>query len=103
MKNYRILIGILVLSLLAVFVYNLPPIHERLAWRVDNLRVTIQRYFNPPEEVVFSPQQQIDVIVQATLSALTHLPTTGTTPPSLTETPLPIPSTLPTAIPERAA
>ena len=44
---------------------DLPPIHDRLAWRVDNLRVAIQRYFNPPEEVVFTPQEQIEVIVQA--------------------------------------
>src|SRR5215204_993922 len=99
MKNFRILIGILALSLLGGLVYNLPPIHARLAWRVANLRVAIQRYFNPPEEVVFTPQEQIEVIVQATLSALTHLPMTGTSLPSSTETPLPIPSTMPTAIP----
>ena len=44
--------GILGLCLLAGFAYNLPPIHDRLAWRVDTLRVQVKRYFNPPEQVV---------------------------------------------------
>jgi tetratricopeptide (TPR) repeat protein len=79
--------------------YNLPPIHDRLAWRVDNLRVAIRRYINPPEEVVFVPQEQVDAIVNATLTA--QAAATPTLPPALTETPLPspAPSQIPTAIP----
>jgi hypothetical protein len=71
---------------------------------VDNVRVAIKRFFNPPEEVVFTPQQQVDAlvdtIVQGTLTALA-----GSTIPStvlhLTETPAPspIPSLMPTHIP----
>jgi len=93
------ILGIAVLCLLAGFVYNLPPIHDRLAWRLDSLRVGIKRYFNPPEQVVFVPQEQVDAIVQGTLTALAPAPTS----PSLTETPLPspIPSLIPTPIPER--
>ena len=56
--------GIVGLCLLAGLAYNLPPIHDRLAWRVDNLRVAIKRYLNPPEQVVFVPQEQVDAIVQ---------------------------------------
>ena len=66
--------GIVGLSLLCGLVYNLPPVHDRLAWRVDNLRVPIKRYFNPPEQVVFVPQEQVDAIVQATLTALAPTP-----------------------------
>ncbi len=79
--------GIVALCLLAVLAYNLPPIHDRLAWRVDNLRVQINRFLNPPEEVVFVPQEQVDAIVAATLTAMA--PTSTATPPALTETPFP--------------
>jgi len=88
------------LCLGAGLAYNLPPIHDRLAWRVDSLRAQIKRFFNPPEEVVFVPQEQVDAIVNATLTALA--PTlTGTPLPVLTETPLPspTPSPVPTPIP----
>jgi hypothetical protein len=93
------ILGITGLCLLAGLIYNLPPIHDRLAWRVDSLRVGIKRYFNPPEQVVFVPQEQVDAIVQGTLTALAPAPTV----PSLTQTPLPspIPSLIPTPIPER--
>lgn len=98
------IVGIVTLCLLAGVAYNLPPIHDRLAWRVDNLRVAIKRYFNPPEEVVFTPQEQIEVIVQGTLTALASEPT-PMFPPGLTETPLPspTPSQIPTPIPDHAA
>jgi hypothetical protein len=69
---------------------------------VDSLLVSIKRYFNPPEEVVFTPQEQIEVIIQATLTALA--PTSTSTPlPQLTETPLPPPSATPTPIPDHAS
>ena len=99
--------GIAFLCLLAGVAYNLPPVHERLAWRVDNLRVAVRRFFNPPEQVVFTPQeeqQQIEAIVQATMSAFAPAPS-GTPLPALTETPFasPVPSLTPTPIPARAA
>jgi tetratricopeptide (TPR) repeat protein len=80
--------------------YHLPPIHDRLAWRVENMRVAIKRYLNPPAEVVFVPQEQVDAIISSTLTAQAPTPTPSL--PSLTETPLPspTPSQIPTAIPE---
>ncbi len=80
------------LCLLAGFAYNVPPIHDRLAWRVENVRVAIKRYFNPPEQVLFVPQEQVDAIVQATLTAMAPTPTS--TPFPITETALPLPSAL---------
>jgi hypothetical protein len=80
-------LGMVGLCLLAAVAYNLPPIHDRLAWRVDNLRVQINRAINPPEEVVFVPQEQVDAIVNATLTAMA--PTAGaTSTPISTGTPL---------------
>lgn len=94
-----LILGVVGLCLLAGIAYNLPPIHDRVAWRVENMRVAIKRYINPPEEVVFVPQEQVDAIVSSTLTAQAPTPTLL---PSFTETPLPspTPSQIPTAIPE---
>ena len=90
--------GIIALCLLGIILYNLPPIHDRLSRRVDSLVVQVRRFFNPPEEVVFTPQEEIDAIVATTLTA--QIPTETLTP-LLTETPLPTPtaSLVPTPIP----
>ena len=94
--------GLVGLCLLAVLAYNLPPIYDRLAWRVDNLRVQINRFLNPPEEVVFVPQEQVQAIVDATMTALASAVAETPTPvPLSTETPLasPTASLVPTPIP----
>jgi tetratricopeptide (TPR) repeat protein len=107
--------GFVLLCLASIVLYNVPPIHERLSPRLAGLRVQAWRYFNPPEEVVFVPEEQIDAIVQATLSALTPSPTTDSaeTPieavdpiepgPTITPTPSPTATPLPTAIPNQVS
>jgi tetratricopeptide (TPR) repeat protein len=81
------LLGLLGVCLLGVIAYKLPPIHDRLAWRVDNVRVQMRRMLNPPEQVVFVPQEQVDAIVQGTMTALAA--PTSTLAPVWTETPTP--------------
>jgi tetratricopeptide (TPR) repeat protein len=99
--------GMVLTCLAGILIYNLPPVHARLAWRVENLRVQIRRAINPPEEAVFVPRQQLEAAVQATLLAMTvtaALPTatlTATPTPATTATPLPSPT--PTPIPAQAA
>jgi hypothetical protein len=108
----KYLLFIPILCVLAILLYNIPFVHSRLAWRIDNLRIRIQYAINPPEEVVFQPQEQaalenqVDEIVNATLTALA--PTTTPTPvvltatqPGPTETPLPTdtPTLTPTPFP----
>ncbi len=96
--------GLVALCLLATVIYNLPPIHERLSRRVDGVVVQIRRFINPPEEVVFTPQEQVDAIVGATLTAIAPTPTST---PSLgltaTPSPSPLPSLTPTLIPASAS
>jgi hypothetical protein len=89
--------------LLVVGLYFVPPIHERLAWRVDNLRIQINYFLNPPDQAVFQPNQQIDFdSILATTRAeymLTLTPAVTMTPtppaagptltPTVTSTPLP--------------
>ncbi|HSK65375.1 MAG TPA: hypothetical protein VK888_00490, partial [Anaerolineales bacterium] len=73
-KLIVLLTGVMGLCLLAALVYNIPPVHDRLAWRVDNMLVQIRRWINPPEEVLFVPQEQVDAIVHGTLTAMAQLP-----------------------------
>ncbi len=89
-----------------ICLYYVPPIHSRLAWRLDALRTEIKYWIKPPDEAVFQPEQQnqIDIAVtrmmqtlQATLTpqasastALTSTPRPGPTAlPTFTSTPLP--------------
>ena len=92
------------MCLLAAVAYALPPIHDRLAWRLDNLRVQVRRFLNPPEEVVFTPQERAQVLVDSTLTALAY---SATPTPSVisteTPTPVPLPSLTPTLIPASAS
>ncbi len=92
---------ILFLGLAALIgVYFLPPVHSRLAWRVDAAKAKIKYALQPPEQVVFQPQEaQVEAIVSATLAALS-LPTETPTPsPSPTSAPLAPPTMTPTATP----
>lgn len=102
---------LLVVVLLALIVYFLPPVHERLSWRVDNVRADIYYFFNPPDRDVFSPQQQtaMEGIVAQTQTAMaptstatlvpTLTPTNYVSPTlTLTATPTPSPTPIPDAV-----
>lgn len=93
-KILLVLLGFVGISILAIVLYSLPPIHDRLAWRVDNLRTSIKYALNPPEEVVFVPEEAEAITPTATLTPTpvpagptdTPLPTLV---PTATHTPLP--------------
>ena len=106
LKIFFIIIGVIGLM---VAVYFLPPVHERLSWRITNLRASIFYFFNPPDEVAFSPAQQdeMEAIVRQTQTAMAPTPTQTLEPsitptnfisPTPTQTPSPTPS--PTPIPD---
>ena len=90
-----------------VVLYFLPPIHSRLAWRLESLRTQLRYLVKPPDEAVFRPEEQVqlDIAVtammqtlQATLTpqatasgAATATPQPGpTAKPTFTTTPLPV-------------
>ena len=79
----KILLGLLALALLAVGLYFVPPIHDKLSWRVDNLVNSIAYLIHPPEKVAFQPGGQ----TQPTITANAPVPTQ--TPLSPTNTLLP--------------
>jgi len=92
--------GIPATLLLLVVVYNLPPVHARLAWRVEDLLTRVKYTLNPPDEAVFVPQEQDDP--PPSVLTLTSTPTPSPpTPTSLSPTGSPLPSatSTPTAIP----
>ena len=105
MKSHRWLVWLLAASaacvLLVSLVYWLPPVHDRLAWRLDNLRVKVQRLINPPEEQVFTPQKiaeppefpTAEGYLQPTQTATPKAATLPT--PLATATAAPLPTPLP--------
>jgi hypothetical protein len=79
------LLVIPVLCLAGIALYNLPPLHNRLAWRVEGFRTQIRYALNPPDQAVFVPQEPLAEeslaleplaqMVEATLQAMTPAPT----------------------------
>ncbi|MCA2000795.1 MAG: C39 family peptidase [Chloroflexi bacterium] len=89
---------------LLIGAYFLPPVHSRLAWRVDELRTKIIYYFNPPSEAVFQPSGAAALTVETAVATVraeylmtltpqateTAIPTLGPTPtPTVASTPIP--------------
>ena len=57
-KSFRFYLISLIAALLAIVtVYNLPPVQQRVAWRVSGLTARIKYALSPPEKVVFFPQE----------------------------------------------
>lgn len=75
-----------ILLLLVIGLYYIPPIHSRLAWRLDDLRAQIKFFFNPPNQVVFQPTQQVDF---ESILATTRAEYSLTLTPQATGTPVP--------------
>jgi hypothetical protein len=105
----KIVLIVIAAAALLLAVYYIPPIHERLSWRLANLQAKIFYFFNPPGENAFTPGQQaeMEAIVNQTMTAIVSEPTatlrpsltpTNYIPPTATVTPSPTPS--PTPIPD---
>jgi len=52
--------------LILIGLYYIPPIHSRLAWRLESLRTQIRYMVKPPEEAVFQPTEQAQVNLAVT-------------------------------------
>ncbi|MCH7663341.1 MAG: C39 family peptidase [Chloroflexi bacterium] len=83
LRPRNLIVGIPLFLLMCVGVYYLPPVYERMAWRVAAVRAEITYALNPPEEIIFLPNEvaQMEAIVAATLQAME---TSTTTPPTPT-------------------
>lgn len=77
-----------VLCLVSVGMYYLPPVHDRLAWRVDEMILNLKYRLNPPAQAVFVPQE-----AEKDLPTVTVSPTAIPSPtPSLQPTQAMLPS-----------
>ncbi len=99
-KITKLAIAIPLFLLLMAFAYQLPPIHSRLSWRLDELKTRIKYVLNPPDEAVFVPAGGTPQPVST--STPTPSPSPTSTLPGPTETPLPSPTSTitPTPLPE---
>jgi hypothetical protein len=93
--------------LFAVIGYNLPPIHDRLAWRVDEWQSRIKYAIDPPEKAVFVPKDQVSTdvaLVHEPTASPSVAPTSTPTMPGPTSTPLPsaTPTETPAPLPDKA-
>lgn len=86
------------LLILAVGIYYLPPVHERLAWRMEDLLLRIQYQLNPPAQEVFVPQESGLEAPQASATPGVLPSATATLPPTqqVVLSPTPEPSPAPT-------
>ena len=89
-KLLRIFLWIFLGLIALVGLYNLPPIHSRLSWRVDNLRTQVKYYFNPPDEAIFEPSTPVPTSAvsepTATLTSTPEADILSTSVPTLTPT-----------------
>ncbi|MEI8132778.1 MAG: C39 family peptidase [Leptolinea sp.] len=92
---------ILTLVVIAVGMYLVPQIRERVNWRVEQLRMQLMSIIRPPEKVVFIPQQEKTQSTALVIQTATTLPTIIQTsvPAANSITPTVDPATLPTALP----
>lgn len=98
------LLGIPALVILCGTLYNLPPIHRRLAWRVDEWRARLKYAINPPDEAVFVPAAVEGTETALPLPTATYTPRPTATPslhqPTATPAPSATPTITPTPLPE---
>ena len=57
-----VVLGLFLACLAMIVFYNLPPVHQRLAWRVAGWQAQVRRALNPPEQRVFVPQGQAEPV-----------------------------------------
>jgi hypothetical protein len=103
MRKYIPLIAILIpaLCLCAVLLYYLPPVHDRLAWRVDEAVLRLRYALNPPARQVFLPQEgqktpsaevYRSAMAQPAATFTLQSPTATATVAGPTSTPMPSPT-----------
>src|ERR1044071_6985464 len=81
--------------LILVGLYYVPPIHSRLAWRLESLRTQIKYMVNPPDQTVFQPREQAQGNLAVTKMIL---PLQATMTPQTASTPQPGPTLQPTIV-----
>lgn len=99
-RKFLPLVAVSVLCLGSFAIYSLPPVHDRLAWRVEEQVLRVKYALNPPGEAVFVPQEAGTTVPQATpLPSDTPRPSTTPVPTQADATATPFPTVIPTMTP----
>ena len=103
-KKPKFLLSFFIVAFLGIFaVYNLPPVQDRVGWRVAELMARFKYAVAPPEEVVFVPQEKTilsapTVPVTSATTTTASRTTAAITPsatPDLSDTPTRTPTPIP--------
>ncbi len=97
MRNRSNGIWLIPISLvLCTGIYYIPPVHSRLAWRLELARTQIKYLIRPPDKAVFLPAQQPRN--ESVVNAMTTASLQASLMPNASATPAPAPTSIPTAI-----
>lgn len=101
MKRYRRLVLFFCLPALGLILYSLPPLKERVDWRIAEWRAKVRYALYPPEEVVFQPNPSAiaAVVISTSVAEKTATPPLPTATPILEQTTVPIATAAPTLTP----
>jgi hypothetical protein len=106
MRKFILVLAIVipVFCLLGIIIYNLPPVYERLGWRIEALQAEIRYGLNPPQQVIFAPGGATLAASTPTMIRPTATPTIilATDQPTSTMTPAPTETLTPTPLPAQA-
>ena len=95
---FSIILGVI---LIGVLIYQIPVVKSTVEWRYDQLRTRIIYFFNPPEDVIFTPQGQDEMITPTpspSPTPTTIIPESTDLPPTETPTPTPTIPALPESV-----
>ena len=76
----RVFVAVAVPAVLLIGIYNIPFVNDHLAWRIANLRASIDYFFSPPARAIFHPTEQtvngivVSTVTPADLITLTPSP-----------------------------
>lgn len=102
LRGWKMLVLLLVvLALLAVLIYQLPPVKQRLSWRLDFAMAYIRGVLNPVEALPTAfptPEAPLLTPTPAATFTPTLPPATPTVTPELSPTPTPSPTPLPASV-----
>jgi hypothetical protein len=102
--NIRKLLVLLLIAIVlietALLAYQIPAVHDRLAWRVLEFQAGVRDYFFPHPDTLATPDPSRIAMMQSTLTAVKRTESgPETPPPGSTNLPPQLPSVTPTETP----
>lgn len=91
--------GLILLAVLALLVYQIPAVRDRLGWRVETARVFLRSLFKPIQDVPTAVSREVSLFTVTPIPSPTSLPSVSglseETQPAAAPTETPAPTPLP--------